>query len=671
MRHFLLSSAVFASVSATSLSFAAAAAAAAPVKLTVAADAPGKPISPDLFGIFFEDLNYAADGGLYAELVQNRSFEYQSTERFDWNSFTGWEFVRRGGGTGKISIEDSKPVHPNNPHYIVLDVDQPADGVGVMNAGFDTIPVEAGASYNFSVFARQLFVGKRWDETKLQGTLPLTVRLENAQGAVLCEHAFEVSSRDWQDYTTALVPNATDSAARLVVLVRGQGGVAIDEVSLMPVKTFKGHRNGLRADLAQVIADLKPKFMRFPGGCLVHGQSLTNAYRWKDTIGPVEQRRQQENLWGYHQSVGLGYFEFFQFCEDIGAKPLPVVPSAVSCQNSDHQGGTGQQALPLDQMPAYIQDLLDLIEYANGPATSTWGAKRAAAGHPAPFGLKVLGIGNEEHITPEFEERFAMIYQAVKAAHPEIDVVGTAGPFPDGEDYTKGWQVVNQLKVPVVDEHYYKPPQWFWDNLQRYDAYDRSKASVYVGEYAAHETSRRLTLHSAIAEAAYLTSLERNGDIVRFASYAPLLGRRGHTQWNPDLIYFTATEVYPSINYSVQKLFSRNSGDRYLPTTITQGADLRPVVASAVRETSTGDMILKIVNGGNAATPVQVELRGAKSSPVHATKSVLAGADAMVVNEDGKPPAAEILTEAVSYAGSGFDYLAPANSLTVLRFPGK
>lgn len=656
---------VFASATSVPLS-----AAAAPVTLTVATDAPGKPISPDLFGIFFEDLNYAADGGLYAELVQNRSFEYQSTERFDWNSFTGWEFVRRGGGTGKISIEDSKPVHPNNPHYIVLDVDQPADGVGVMNAGFDTIPVQAGASYNFSLFARQLFVGKRWDEQKSEGKLPLIVRLENAQGGLLCEHAFEVSSRDWQNYATALVPNATDAAARVVVLVRGQGGLAIDEISLMPQDTFKSHRNGLRADIAQAIADLKPKFMRFPGGCLVHGQSLTNAYRWKDTIGPVEQRRQQANLWGYHQSVGLGYFEFFQFCEDIGARPLPVVPSAVSCQNSDHQGGTGQQALPLDQMPAYIQDLLDLIEYANGPATSTWGAKRAAAGHPAPFGLKYLGIGNEEKITPEFEERFAMIFQAVRAAHPEIEVVGTAGPFPDGEDYTKGWQVVNRLKVPLVDEHYYKPPQWFWDNLHRYDSYDRSHANVYVGEYAAHDTNRRLTLHSAIAEAAYLTSLERNGDVVRFASYAPLLGRRGHTQWNPDLIYFNATQVYPSINYSVQKLFSTNSGDRYLPTTVAQAADSL-VVASTVRDTRTGDVMLKIVNGGNAATPVQVELRGAGASALRASKSVIAGADATVVNEDGKPPAAVILTEAVTFAGPTFAYIAPANSLTVLKIPGK
>jgi alpha-L-arabinofuranosidase len=343
----------------------------------------------------------------------------------------------------------------------------------------------------------------------------------------------------------------------------------------------------------------------------------------------------------------------------------------VSCQNSDHQGGTGQQALPLDQMPAYIQDLLDLIEYANGPATSPWGARRAAAGHPAPFGLTYLGIGNEEHITPEFEERFAMIFRAVKAAHPEIEVVGTAGPFPDGEDYTKGWQVVNELKVPVVDEHYYKPPQWFWDNLQRYDAFDRSQAKVYVGEYAAHEPTRRLTLHSAIAEAAYLTSLERNGDVVRFASYAPLLGRRGHTQWNPDLIYFSATQVYPSINYSVQKLFSGNSGDRYLPTTTANGGASPSVVASAVRETRTGDLILKIVNGANAAAPVQVELRGISGAALHATQSVLAGPDATVVNEDGRPPAAEIVTQAVAYAGPAFAYLAPANSLTVLRIPGK
>lgn len=630
--------------------------------VTVDLAGPAKSISPDLFGVFFEDLNYAADGGLYAELIQNRSFEYQATEQTTWNNLTTWELVNRGG-KGSLKVEAAFPLHPNNPHYAVLAVETPGDGVGLANSGFDGIPVTAGERYELSFFARENFFGRRWADVGKSGPLPLRVRLENKAGEVLAEATFEITAREWRRFSATLTARTTEPAARLVILGSAPGGIAFDEVSLFPQKTFHGRTNGLRADLAQAIADLKPRFMRFPGGCLVHGNGLGNMYRWKDTIGPVEQRRQQSNLWGYHQSVGLGYFEFFQFCEDISAKPLPIVAAGVCCQNSGQ--GIGQAGLPLEELDAYIQEILDLIEWANGPATSTWGAKRAAAGHPAPFGLQYLGIGNEDQITPVFRERFEKIHAVVKARHPEITLVGTVGPFPEGDDFDKGWTIARELKVAMVDEHYYEPPQWFWDHLSRYDGYDRSQSKVYVGEYAAHDNKRRSTLRTAIAEAAYLTSLERNGDVVRMASYAPLLARRSHTQWSPDLIYFNGTQVFPTLNYSVQQLFGQNHGESYLSTSVEKSASEK-LAASAVRDRETADLIIKLVNGDDAPRALTLHLVGASGLPTNARCIVFGGVSADVVNEDGAAPAVVPQTTTLPIAPE-FTYTVPANSLTILR----
>ncbi|PTX94884.1 alpha-N-arabinofuranosidase [Spartobacteria bacterium LR76] len=539
------------------------------VSVKVDAVSQGKPISPDLVGIFFEDLSNAADGGLYAELVQNRDFEYTSADRAGWNPLTSWELVEREGGSGMLAIASSDPLNSATPHYAELTVESQSGLVGLQNEGFDGIPVQTGERYDISMFTR-----------RIDGAgFPITVRLESATGKLLGEVRLPAPKESWTKSGATITANSPDDRAHLVILTSGPGRTALDFISLFPEKTFRNRANGLRADLAQVIADLKPKFMRFPGGCLVHGDGLGNIYHWKDSIGPVEQRKGQRNIWKYHQSVGLGYFEYFQFCEDIGAKPLPVVAAGVCCQNSNAsvtgKYGRGQQGLPMDQMPGYIQDVLDLIEYANGPATSTWGAKRAAAGHPAPFGLQYLAVGNEDQITPVFRERFQMIYEAVKAKHPEITVIGTAGPMPTGADYDNGWKFADELRLPMVDEHCYKSPHWFWKNLRRYDAYDRSKSQVYLGEWASFDDQRRPTLRSAISEAAYLTALERNADLVRFASYAPLLAKREHPSWNPNLIYFSNTEVCPTINYQVQKLFSWNGGDVSLPTSVSL-----PVVSS-------------------------------------------------------------------------------------------
>lgn len=643
---------------------------AAPIRLQIDLAAPGKAISPDLVGIFFEDLNYAADGGLYAELVQNRSFEYTASAQADWGPFTGWDLVQNGGGTGQLGLGDYRPIHPNNPHYLVLTVLTPGAGVGVANRGFDQLPVKAGASYAASFWAYQAFMGPKWggpgprvDQTK---PMPLTARLETRDGRALAEAHLEISGRTWTKHSFTLTPTESATDARFVLLAHEAGGVALDMVSVLPTDTFNGRANGLRRDLAHAIADLHPKFMRFPGGCLVHGSGARDFYNWKDSVGPLEQRRDKRNLWGYYQTHGLGYFEFFQFCEDIGAKPLPVVSAGVCCQHAGDSPGRGQEGLPLAEMPAYLQDILDLVEWANGPAESKWGAIRAAAGHPAPFGLKYLGVGNEDAITPDFRERFRMIVDVLKAKHPEIVVVGTAGPFPAGEDFDNGWAFAREQRVPLVDEHYYVSPQWFWDNLSRYERYDRAGPKVYVGEYAAHDTDKsRSTLRSALAEAAGLTSFERNGDVVQFASYAPLLARRGHTQWHPDLIYFDATAIYPTLNYEVQRLFGTNAGDTLLPAALEGVAPGTRLTSSVVRDSASGDIIVKLVNGEDRALAIAIDLR-ASATPRRVVATVFGGTPADAFNADGQPPAVPTTTAESTVTGR-FPRELPANSLTILR----
>ena len=438
------------------LLLAASAAYADPIRLTVQAGESGKPISPHLIGIFFEDLNYAADGGLYAELVQNRSFEYSPTEQPSWHPLSFWELQKRGGGDGSVSVANMRPIHENNPHYALLQVRTPGEGVGLANGGFGGIPLEEGEVYEASFWTYQAFMGIMWGRGDNSKPMPVSLRLETTDGEVLAEARMEILGRQWRKVSARLTPTRTVNDARLVLLAQAQGALCIDMVSLFPEKTFRNRANGLRADLAQALADLNPKFVRFPGGCLVHAGGIRRYYNWKDTIGPVEQRRARPNhAWGYHQTMGLGYFEYFQFCEDVGAKPLPIVAAGVSCQHAGHSPGRGQEGLPMEEMPAYIQDVLDLIEWANGPATSKWGAQRAAAGHPEPFGLKYLGVGNEEAVTPIFKERFKMIYEAIKEKHPEIVVIGTVGPFAGGEVYDNGWAFAKELNLAMVDEHYY------------------------------------------------------------------------------------------------------------------------------------------------------------------------------------------------------------------------
>ena len=626
----------------------------------------GKKISPLLFGIFFEDINYSADGGLYAELVQNRSFEYSPTDRREWNPFSYWEYMTPGYSYGKISIETSNPIHPNNPHYVVLDIENVGNypqytgesGVGIKNSGYDGIVINNGETYNLSLFARLLS----------NSPVDISVSFQNPKGDALANGKLTISSDKWQKYALSLTATGSNDTCSLVILAKNSGKIAMDVISLFPEKTFKNRPNGMRSDLAQVLADMHPGFIRFPGGCLVHGDGLGNMYRWKNTIGPIEERIEQKNIWGYHQSAGLGYYEFFQFCEDIGAKPLPILPAGVSCQNSGGTwriGGTGQKALPMDEMPAYIQEVLDLIEWANGPITSPWGSKRADAGHPVPFNLEYIGIGNEEKMTPEFEERFKMIFNAIREKHPEIKVVGTAGPFHSGEDYEKGWKLANELNIPIVDEHYYTEPAWFLANQYRYDKYGRNASKVYLGEYASWGNK----LFNAIAEAAYMVSLERNGDIVVMASYAPLLAKKDFTQWKTDLIFFDNTHICLTPNYYVQKMFMNNQGDYYYNDVISKNEKDSTLAASCVRDRKTGDIILKFVNASIEKKSMNINLGRFKKIIPEADLTVLSGN----ANDENtfQNPQNVIPVKSTYKVNKNFNYEVPPMSLTVIRIKTK
>jgi len=625
-----------------------------------------KKISPDLFGLFFEDINYSADGGLYAELVQNRSFEYNPTERKEWNPFSYWEYFTQGYSYGKISVETSAPIHLNNPHYMVMDIEHVGKeaqykgdaGVGLKNSGFDGIVVKAGDKYNFSLFARQLSAA----------SISFKISLQTLDGKTLAESAFTTSSDIWTKYTASLYPTSDYDSAKLVVLATSTGKVAIDVVSLFPEKTFKNRQNGMRADLAQMLADMKPRFIRFPGGCLVHGDGLDNMYRWENTVGPIEERKEQRNIWGYHQTTGLGYFEYFQFCEDIGAKPLPVLPAAVSCQNSGGTwqiGGVGQKALSMNEIQSYIQTVLNLIEWANGSTTSTWGAKRAAAGHPGSFNLEYVGIGNEDKITPEFEERFRMIFNAVKAKYPEIIVVGTVGPFPDGDDFAKGWKLGNELSVPVVDEHYYTSPEWFVSNQNRYDSYKRNGTHVYLGEYASWGNQ----LRNAISEAVYMTSLERNGDVVKMVSYAPLFAKKNFTQWKTDMIFFDNTKICPTPNYYVQRMFSANQGDLYYDKIISKNEQDSTLAASCVQDSKNGDIILKLVNFSKESKVMNINLSTFKKILPNAEIEVLSGSPNAENTLDN--PQNVVSVKSIIKVAKKFEYVTSAMSLSVIRIKTK
>ena len=605
----------------------------------VNAPSGGKHISDELIGIFFEDISSSADGGLYAELVQNGSFEFNLAERDGWGPGTAWRVVRPGHSLGLAQALQQEPLHANNPNYMRLNIERVGHyydydgwtGFGLENNGFDGINVKKNAKYDFSLFARCV------DGKDKQVRVVLLV--PGKERKVLADTTITVSGKAWKKYAATLTASEDCPKAALQVLALNTGVMDVDMLSLMPQDTYKGH--GLRRDLAEALEALNPKFMRFPGGCVVHGggDGFWNTYRWKTTVGPKEQRRQLKNTWGYHQSMGLGYYEYFQLCEDMNMQPVPILPCGVSCQGTN--GGWGmktqaQDVVPMNEMDEWVQDALDLIEWANGDASTKWGRVRAEAGHPKPFNLKYLGIGNEEKITPEFAERFKYMYDKITKAHPEIVIVGTAGPgsHPGNPDFDNGWKIAEEIGLPILDEHYYEKHTYF-ETSRQYDSYPRDrKTKVYLGEYA----SKDKKLRDALAEALYLIHVERNGDVVCMTSYAPLFAKKNATNWNPDLIYFDNERPFLTCSYYVQQMFGKSSGNYYYGDCVKfSGEKTNMQEQSVVLNTKTRQLFVKLCNASADSRTATIDLSRFKGVKTAAVKTTISGSPDDENNYDAQP----------------------------------
>lgn len=521
-------------------------------KITVYEDAVTKELK-DLFGIFFEDINHAADGGLYAELVQNRSFEFAPIDNKEYNSLTAWE----KSDNAKWSVECESPLNEENTHYLCAGGG--ADDY-IRNLGFNTgIYIEKDKQYVFSVYAALASDNAEAcaDDIDKKGIsdaekAKLIIAVKDDEGNVFAKSKVVVDSYGWKKYDAVLTACESTQKGRLYIIFTGNAYVKLDMVSLFPKDTFKNRKNGLRRDIAEALADMKPRFMRFPGGCLTHDGSLddharNSMYRWKRTIGDVEERPAWRNNWGYNQTLGLGYYEYFCFCEDIGAKPLPVLPGGFN----PHKG----EGVPIEEIGAWVDDALDLIEFANGDATTKWGSIRAGLGHEKPFGLEYIGIGNEE-IGEGFFERYPYFHEAIRKKYPSIRIINTAGPFAVGEGYDAGWTSAKKYGSDFIDEHYYSSPEWFMANMHHYDDYDSSGTKVFLGEYATWGN----TYYNALVEAAYMTHLEK-APVVGLACYAPMLANKDYVNWRPDMLFFDNHQVVKTANYHVQKLFMKNQGD--------------------------------------------------------------------------------------------------------------
>jgi len=576
----------------------------------------GAPIQPTMYGLFFEDINFAADGGLYGELVKNRSFEFPQ-------SLMGWRAF------GRVEVKKDGPFE-RCPHYVMLsDPGHRERRTGLQNEGFFGIGVYRDQEYRFSVWAKAP-----------QGNSQIRVQLINEntmeERQNFAEVKVDVTAGEWKKYTATIKSPRTEPYAQLRIYLSSKNPVALEHISLFPANTYKGRENGLRSDLAEALEDIHPGVFRFPGGCIVEGTDLETRYQWKNSVGPVENRPLNQNRWehtfdyryfaDYYQSYGLGFYEFFLLSEDIGAEPLPVLSVGLSCQ---FQNQNESAHVPLDQLDPYIQDCLDLIEFANGPVDSEWGKIRAEMGHPEPFNLKFIGVGNEQWDEPYFQ-RLEFFVKAIRAKYPDIKIVGTSGPDSEGKMFEKGWEAMRRLKADLVDEHFYRNEDWFlatpegkerWGNCgaMRYDTYDRKGPKVFAGEYACHGKNHHKWNHyeASILEAAFMTGMERNADVVYMTAYAPLFAHVDGWQWRPDLIWFDNLNSFRSVSYYVQQMFSTNMGTNVLQLTMEgrpvgnqEGQD--GLAASAVFDKNSGEVIVKIVNTSKEKQPVSFNLLGIK-----------------------------------------------------------
>lgn len=638
-------------------------ASAATNNLTLKADKPGAPIQPTMYGLFFEDINFGADGGLYAEKIKNRSFEFPQ-HLMGWKTFGGVE-LRNDGPFDR------------NPHYVRLtSAGHNHKHTGLENEGFVGIGVEKGEKYRFSVWARVPQGG--------EGRLKVVLADRNTHGRSqdLASAKIKVTTTDWQKYTVELTPDQTCAHAVLRVFLRHPDTTAVDleHLSLFPVDTWKGHENGLRKDLAQKLADIHPGVFRFPGGCIVEGTDLDTRYQWKNTVGPVENRPTIENRWhytfthhffpDYFQSNGLGFYEYFLLSEEIGAEPLPVLNVGLSCQ---YQNDRPEDHVAVDSLAPYIQDALDLVEFANGDTTTTWGALRAQMGHPAPFNLKVMGIGNEQW-GPEYVERLEPFLAAMRKAHPEIKIVGSTGPDSEGDKFDYLWPEMKRVKADLVDEHFYRPEDWFLAQGARYDKYDRKGPKVFAGEYACHMRNKNWNhFEPALLEAAFMTGLERNADVVHMATYAPLFAHVDAWQWRPDMIWFDNLRSMPTASYYVQQMFATNKGTNVLPLTmdgrpLTGGEGQNGLFASATLDKDANQIVVKVANTSKEDQTLNIDITGLKKGKaLDGGKVLTLHADLEAENTLDNPDIVKPVESTVEAAGREFTATVGPSTFAVYR----
>ena len=633
--------------------------------ISVDAAHPGAAINPGMFGIFFEDINFGADGGLYPELVKNRSFEFQEP-------LTGWHEVLGFNTNGltphhgemavrsaEMGVQNEAPLNATNPHYLRVRAYDP--GYSFYNTGFRGMGVVMGAEYRFSAYIRS------------HGPTSIHASIADPAGHEIGSGTLTSFGGEWKRYETVIRMNATDAHARLTLTLEEKGDLDLDMVSLFPVDTWKQRPNGLRKDLVQLLYDMHPGFLRFPGGCIVEGRELVTRYRWKNTVGDIAQRKTIINRWNdefdqrpapdYFQSFGLGFYEYFQLAEDIGAAPLPILNCGMACEFNS------SETAALDQLGEYIKDALDLIEFANGPVTSPWGKLRADMGHPEPFHLTMIGVGNEQW-GPRYVERYKLFAAKLKTQHPEIRLVVAAGPAPSGEPFNSLWATWRDLHADIVDEHYYMAPDWFLTNTGRYDHYDRSGPKVFAGEYAAQtvgttSSENRNNWKGAIAEAAFMTGLERNGDVVQMASYAPLLANVDAWQWKPDAIWFDNLHSYGTPNYYVQRVFASNVGTRIVPVTPQAESGL---FTSATLDERTHELIVKAINNTAATRSATLQLNGLNpTGTIRVT--TLASADLNAENSFDHPTAVSPESSSLEVKSGTIPVQLLPYSVNVYRIP--
>ena len=635
-------------------------------ELTVDMSETIAPIQPTMYGIFFEDINFAADGGLYAEMIKNRSFEFTipmmgwsqpNSDRHSYNNESGFAMpVKYFEGEGNLN-------------FLRVQVKN-AEGYELHNEGFRGMGIKEGDTYRFT-----------FDAKHMEGAVSaVKAELLDEEGNTIAEASIPVSGSEWANYKAEIVPNKTVMKGSLKLTFEGTGELGLDMVSLFPTDTWNGRENGLRKDLVQLLYDLDPGFLRFPGGCIVEGRTLARRYQWKKTVGPVDERPSLVNRWNtefdhrltpdYYQSFGLGFFEYFQLSEDLGAEPLPILSCGIACQFN-----TGE-LVPMDELDPYVQDALDLIEFANGSTDTPWGKVRADMGHPEPFNMKYIGVGNEQW-GPEYIERYKVFNEAIAEKYPEIIIVSGSGPFPDGDYFEYGMKELKKIGAEIIDEHYYRSPEWFRENATRYDSYDRNGPKIFAGEYAAQSVAiaspdNKNNWETALSEAAFMTGLERNAEVVQLTSYAPLMAHAEGWQWTPDMIWFNNLESYGTPNYYVQKLYSTNKGTDLISVT-QDGENLvgqEELYASATLDSEANEVVVKVVNTSSEAQEIQLNFEGKR---LKSKGSIIVLKEADLTQENSFESTQEIapVTEELKVKKDVATYEVSAYSLNIIRIPLK